>query len=163
MKNLLMNNMKTLILSITFLIACTIIYGQGKVDFSGKWKINKSKSTLNEQYSSAPKTLSIIQEDNSMSIERVSERRGQEYTATDKYTLDGKESRNPGFRNSVSVSTANWSPDGKSLRIFSKISTDNGEMTMDRNLKMDGENLIIDFTINGPWGESKETWVFDKQ
>ncbi len=136
---------------------------QGKVDFSGKWKIDEAKSKLNEQYSSHPTTVTVTQAGNEMTVVRVSDMRGQEMTFTDKYTLDGKECKNKGFRDSEVISTANWSPDGKSLKINSKVSTDNGDMTMERTLRMEGDNLVMDFTVNGSFGESSETWVFDRQ
>jgi hypothetical protein len=139
------------------------VFAQGKVDFSGKWKINESKSKFNEQYSSHPESVTITQSGNNMTVERVSSMQGQSMTFTDQYTLDGKECKNAGFRNTESISTANWADDGKSLIIKSKVPMDNGDMTMDRKIRMDGDNLILDFTAKGPWGESAETWVFDKQ
>ena len=145
------------------LFSCNLAFAQDKVDFSGKWKINESKSQLNEQYSSHPTTVSITQSGNNMSVERVSNMRGQEMKFTDKYTLDGKECKNPGFRDTETVSTAKWSTDGKSLTIDTKVSTDNGDIEMTRTLKMNGDNLQVDFTVNGSFGESSETWMFDKE
>ena len=82
---------------------------------------------------------------------------------TEKFTLDGKECTNTGFRDRQTVSTATWSGDGKSLNIKSKTSMDNGDMTMERKLSMDGKNFVLDSNVNSPRGESHETWVFDKQ
>lgn len=145
------------------LLSTGVVSAQGKVNFSGKWKINESKSKLNEQYSSHPSEITITQSGNNLTVERISNMRGNEMKFTDHYTLDGKECRNPGFRDSETVSTAKWSADGKAITINTKISTDNGDMTMARVLKMDGNSLVMDFTINGSFGESSETWVFDKE
>jgi hypothetical protein len=88
---------------------------------------------------------------------------GQEYTATDQYTLDGKECKNKGFRDTETLSTAQWAEDGQSIMIKTKIPTENGEMTFDRNIKLNGSNLELDVTVKGSWGESSETWIFDKE
>ncbi len=156
-------SVKILSIMAVSLFSFSVVMAQGKVDFSGKWKINESKSTLNEQYSSHPTQVVITQSGNDMTVERTSNMRGQDMTFTDKFTLDGKECKNKGFRDTETTSTANWAPDGMSLKIETQIPTDNGDMSMSRTMKMDGSNLVVDFTVNGSFGESSETWVFDKE
>ena len=159
----IINIVKLLSVMMAILLTGPYSFGQGSVDFSGKWKIDESKSKFNEQFSSHPREVTITQAGNNMTVVRVTDMQGQEMTFTDQYTLDGKECRNKGFRDTESISTVNWAADGKSLKINTKVTMDNGDMTMVRNLRVDGSNLVVDFSVNGPWGQSDETWVYDKQ
>ena len=43
-----------------------------KTDFSGEWSLDKAQSKLNTEYSFAPVKITITQEKNSMTSERVS-------------------------------------------------------------------------------------------
>ncbi len=129
-----------------------------QTDFSGTWTLNTSKSKLGER-NFAPKSVVIVQKGNEMSVESHNEFQGQERTRTNKYTLDGKECTNPGFRDSEIKSTANWSADKKSLTIASKFNTPNGDMEMKAVYKMDGDNLVIESSF----GDRSTTQVFDKK
>ncbi len=42
---------------------------------------------------------------------------GEEFTQNEKFTLDGKESKNEGFQGMERISMASWTADGKSLEI----------------------------------------------
>ena len=134
-------------------------------DFSGKWKLNESKSTLNTEFSFAPVEITITQEKNKITTERVSVRQGNEFTRTSSYTLDGKESINEGYQGSEIVSVATWSDDGKSLAIVTtRERRDGGEMKITTTYRMDGKNLVVENSMEGGRRESSpETWVFDKQ
>ncbi len=134
-----------------------------EVNFSGTWKLNTEKSKLNEEFSSAPSQVAIAQNGNDMTIERVQEFRGETSTMTDKYTLDGKECRNKAFMESVKTSTATWSDDRKSLKITSKIVQEDGNETIITEIyKFDGSSLVIDSVRAVFWGETAETYVYDK-
>jgi hypothetical protein len=134
-------------------------------DFSGKWKLNESKSTLNSEFSFAPVELNITQEKNKMTTERVSMRQGNEVRRTSSFSLDGKESVNEGFQGSEVVSVATWSDDGKSLTVVTtRERRDGGEMKTFATYKMDGKNLVVESRMEGGRRESSpETWVFDRQ
>lgn len=132
-------------------------------DFSGKWKLNSAKSKLGDQFSMAPATVSIVQKGNDFSIEKVSDFGGQEFTLSEKYTLDGKECVNTGWQDSQRKSTAVWSADKKSLKITSKLSIgDGGDMTIIEVYKMDGANLVIDSSSSSSFGDMAETMAYDK-
>ncbi len=153
---------------LSFLAIClfstTITFAQGKVDFSGKWKINESKSKFNEQFSAHPEEVNITQSGNDLMVERIgSMMGGQSYDLKDKFTLDGKDCTNTGPMNNDEVSNARWSSDGNTIMITTKVTTDNGDFDMNRNMKMDGSSLVVDFTMKGGFGENSETWVFDKE
>ncbi|GAJ14433.1 unnamed protein product, partial [marine sediment metagenome] len=68
------------------------------VNFSGTWKLNSSKSKLNDEFSMAPKELILTQKGNDLDVERHSSFQGQDFTTNDKFTLDGKECINPGWQ-----------------------------------------------------------------
>ena len=73
---------------------------QAKTDFSGTWKLNRSQSKLNAEFSMAPGQITITHKGNSLTSVRVSNFQGEEFTQTATYTLDGKESKNRGFMDS---------------------------------------------------------------
>jgi hypothetical protein len=136
-----------------------------KPDFSGKWKLNESKSTLNTEFSFAPVQVTITQDANSMTTERVSIRQGNEVTRKSSYTLDGKESVNEGYQGSKIISIAKWADDGKSLTIVTTMERqDGGERKIETTYRMDGKNLVIENKMEGGRREGPpESWVFDKQ
>ncbi len=154
--------MKKLILLSAILFAAVIVSAQ--TDFSGSWKLNSSKSQLGDQFSMAPKEIIIDQNDNDISVEKHSNFQGQDYTINDKYTLDGKESINDGWMDSKKKSTVTWSDDKKSLKVVSKIPMqDGGDMTINENYKMDGDNMVIESSASSSYGDMTETMVYDKQ
>lgn len=133
-------------------------------DFSGKWKLNRSQSQLGAEFSMAPFQLTIEQGPNSLAVERISDFQGEEFTQNEKFTLDGKESKNEGFQGMERISIASWTADGKSLEIKTAMPTpDGGEITVTEIYKMNGKNLTIVHNMQGPRGDMKETWVYDKQ
>lgn len=132
-------------------------------DFSGKWKLNSAKSKLGDQFSMAPATVSIVQKGNDFSIEKISDFGGQEFTLSEKYTLDGKECVNAGWQDMQRKSTAVWSADKKSLKITSKLSIgDGGDMTIIEVYKMDGANMVIESSSSSSFGDMAETMAYDK-
>jgi len=133
-------------------------------DFSGTWNLNKDKSTLNEQFSLAPSQLVLSQDKEIIAVERHSNFQGQEYTITDKFTLDGKECINNGWMETKKKSTTSWSADEKSLTIHSKIPMqDSGEMTIAETFQMDENTLKIVVSVSSSLGDVKETYLFEKQ
>jgi len=155
--------MKKNLYFLALILVTTASFGQ-KVDFSGSWKINKEKSELGDQYSMAPNNIILVQEDNSLSVERHSTWQGQERTTNDKLTLDGQECENPGWGDSIKKSTAVWTEDGSVLKITTKIPMrDGGEMSVIEEYKMEGDNLVIVSSRSSSFGDSSERFVFDKQ
>lgn len=133
-------------------------------DFSGTWKLNKTKSTLNEQFSMAPSQIIIQQGADVLNVEKHSTFQDQEFTTKDKFTLDGKECINDGWQDSKKTSTAVWSADEKILIITSKIPMQDGnEIKITENYQMDGENLKLAVTSSSSFGDMSETFLFDKQ
>jgi len=141
-----------------------------KANLSGTWSFNEDKSELGEGgFSRAAVKLVIKQEGNNMLMDRTTQRRsGEEFTASEKYTLDGKECENPAF-NTTKKSTATWSADGKNLTISSTTVFEREGQEMEINtieifkLSADGKSLSIDYTSKSSRGERKNIYVYDKQ
>lgn len=135
-----------------------------QIDFSGNWKINNSKSTLNADFSMAPEQLVLTQSDSILTIERHSNFQGENMTFTDKIYLNGKESINNGWMDSKKKSVAAWSEDKASLKISTKIPMEGGdEMSLTETYQLDGAMLKIVTKVSSSWGENSETYLFDKQ
>ncbi|MBW8331498.1 MAG: hypothetical protein K0M40_05745 [Prolixibacteraceae bacterium] len=134
------------------------------VDFSGTWNLNKSKSTLNEQFSMAPNQIILIQNNDGLAVEKHGSFQDQDYTMTDKFTLDGKECINAGWMDTEKKSTAVWSADEKSLIITSKIPMqDGGEMTINETYQTEENNLKVVVKVSSSFGDVTETYLFEKQ
>jgi hypothetical protein len=152
--------MKKVFFLFAALLVSVFVSAQG-VDFSGSWKLNSSKSKLGDQFSMAPKEIIVIQKGNDLSVEKHSSFQDQDFTTNDKFTLDGKECVNTGWRDSQKKSTAVWND--KSLKIVSKIPMrDSGEMTITEVYKMDGGNMVIETSASSSFGDFSETMVYDK-
>jgi hypothetical protein len=139
------------------------VFGQTP-DFSGKWKINPSKCKLNEQFSMAPKSLVIAQTADVLSIERHGEFQGQEYVSNSKLNLDGSESVNVGMMETKIKSVAVWSEDKTTLTVKTSVPMENaGEISITEVYKRLGPDLTIETSSKSDWGESAETYVFEKE
>lgn len=151
---------------IFFFLATTLLATSlsAQVDLSGSWKLNGSKSKLGDQFSMAPKEITVVQKGNDLSVERKMEFQEQEFTTTDKFTLDGKECVNAGMMDTQKKSTAVWAEDKKSLKVTSKIPMqDGGEIAITEVFKLDGANMVIEMNSTSSWGDMAETQVYDKK
>lgn len=133
-------------------------------DFSGTWNLNKSKSTLNDQFSMAPNKIILTQTADVLDVEKHSTWQEQEFTIKDKLTLDGKESINTGWQDTEKKSTAVWSDDQKVLTVTSKLPMQDGtEMVIIETYQKEADNLKVMVTASSSFGEVSETYFFDKQ
>jgi len=164
------NQINAFLLSGIFLLFTSVISAQ-KVDFSGTWTYNKTKSVISGEGGprGAAVKMTIKQEANNLSIEKTTRRQsGEENTFTENYMLDGMESENPTFGDRTKKSTATWSDDKKSLTITSKMVFERDGQQMEINtieiftLSPDKKNLSIDYTSKSSRGERKNTFVYDK-
>lgn len=155
--------MKKLIYLLALTLISSAAYSQ-KADFTGKWKLNKEKSELSEQFSMAPQKVEIEMEKNSLVETRHSSFQGESFTSTDTYTLDGKECENVGWMDSVKKSTASWSDDKTVLKITTEIPMqDGGSMTINTAYSLKGSSLVIKTSASSSFGEMAETFIFDKE
>lgn len=155
--------MKKISILLALALISSLAIGQ-KVNFSGTWNINRGDSELNDQFSMAPNSLVIDQSKKELTIQRNSSWQGQDYSYTDKFTLDGKVCENVGFMDMVKKSTADWNEDKRSLKITSTIGMQDGsDMTITETLSKEGDQLVLNTTATSSFGEMSEVFVFDKQ
>ena len=162
------------LLTISLLVILFMIpagaFTQTAANFSGIWAFNESKSNLGEgQFRMASQKLVITQEANTFSIERAfTNPNGEEMKISEKYTLDGKVSKNPVF-NSEKKSTATWSADKKALTVSSVVVFEmSGEKNEIKTVEVytlgdAGKTLTINSTSTSSRGERKNTLVYDKK
>jgi len=151
------------LLTITALLLITFMVS-AQTDFSGKWKLNKEKSTMNSEFSMAPSEIIIIQSGNELNLERHSSFQGESMILKDKITLDGKECVNSGMMDTKKKSIATYSEDKTVLTIDSKIVMDDGnEIATKEIFSIVGGILILDSSSKSSWGDMKEKMAFDKQ
>jgi hypothetical protein len=155
--------MKKISILLALAVISSLAIGQ-KVNFSGTWNINREKSELNDQFSMAPNSLVVEQSKKELSIQRNSSWQGQDFSFTDKITLDGNVCENVGFMDMVKKSTAVWNDDKRSIKIISSFEMQDGsEMTITENLSMDGKQMVLNATASSSYGDMSEVFVFDKQ
>lgn len=146
------------------IVSISVSVSAQATDISGKWKLNSSKSKLSAEFSMAPKELIIVQSGNDLSVERHSSFQDQNFVFSDKFTLDGKECINKGWRDSEKKSTVVVSGDKKSIKITTIVAMgSNGNMTVIENYSVDGKNLVVETSASSSFGERTETMVFDMQ
>ena len=158
----------TIAVLVSLLVSMNSFAQKGKVNFSGEWLFNESKSDMGEGRFQTSLKLTITQEGNNLTIEKLQTGRdGQEMKITQKLTLDGKESKNTA-RRGTRKSTVTWSDDGKTLTIKSTMVFDRGGETMEMKsveqwkLTGGGKILSIDTSSSTPRGKRKATMVYNK-
>lgn len=140
-------------------------------DFSGEWTFNEGKSKFGEgRFRMNATTLKVAAEGNALVIERtLNTPDGETITTKEKVTLDGKESESTGFADSKKVSTATWSASGEELTIKSTTYFERDGNSFEFKgvevwkLINGGKSLSLDVTTSSQFGESKNTFVYDKK
>jgi hypothetical protein len=154
--------MKKLMTVAALLLLTMMVSAQ--TDFSGTWKLNKEKSTLNTEFTMAPSQLIVIQKGNELNLERHVSFQDQDMVINDKFTLDGKECINEGMMDTKKKSVALLSEDKAVLTIESKIPMqDGGEIVIKEIFSIVNGNLIIESSSKSSWGDMNEKMAFDKQ
>jgi hypothetical protein len=164
--------MRNAVLSLAALtVLATTVGAQAKPDFSGTWKRNAEKSDPmgggmggggggGAGAAMATATTVITQTADKLTLEI----KMGEMSRSLAYTLDGKESVNPGMRGGEMKSIAKW--DGANLVIESTAVM--GERTINskevRSLSADGKTMTVTTTRPGQDGTERTTKaVYDKQ
>ncbi len=143
-----------------------------KTNFSGTWILDASKSDMGDAGSGrggrgmgfAPTKMVVTQEKNKLTVVSFRKNRnGEETSITANYTLDDKKCKNT-IGDRTSVSTAEWSEDGKSLIIRSEMTfgRDDREFTMhsEANWSLEEGELVIETTRSTPMGERTTKAVY---
>lgn len=148
------------IIALAFLSATA--FGQ-KVNFSGDWKLNESKSELGYEFSLAPKSMTLVQTKKTFDQTSVSEWDGMEIETKNHYTLDGEISENPGFEDSVTKSTAAFDKKAGTLKIVTDGEVQGMGYTLTQVYTMADGQLVVESEAASDMGEMVETFVFDKK
>jgi hypothetical protein len=138
-------------------------------NFSGKWKLNESKSELGEFANFATKTIEAVQNADSMSIVRTAASfDGNDATNTERISFNGKESESVMFGESKKMSVASWSGDGSTLTITYTLNmVFNGQTNEIKGKEVwtmeDGKFLVVKNNASSSFGEFNTKSVYEKQ
>ncbi len=155
--------MKNFAFVLALVLFSSVAMGQ-KVNYSGEWKLNESKSELGYEFSMAPITVSVNHTRKTLDLKPVNVWDGQEITSESHFTLNGKETENIGFGESITKSTAVVDKGTKAITIITDGSSDGvGDWTSTQVMSLKDGNLVIEFEAVSDMGDIVETYVFDKQ
>jgi hypothetical protein len=134
-----------------------------KPDFTGKWKLNASKSDLGQMPVPDKWEMTVEHKDPNVKSTTVTAGQMGERTMEAVYKTDGTETTNKGFGDSETKSTAKW--DGGVLAIVTNMEFQGNKMTMESrwSLSGDGKVLTMDQTMKSDRGEFNMKRVLDKQ
>ncbi len=170
MKNNYSSVSRKLTAFLVFFLASAGLMAQ--TNFSGTWAFNESKSNFGDmQFRFAATTMVIIQDGNNLTVEStMTGPDGTERKMTDKYTLDGVVSENPGFGNSVRKSAVTWSADKTAITIASTMTFERDGQTVEFKpsviwkLSDGGKVLLLENSFPNPdGGDMKYTVAYDKK
>ena len=154
--------MKNFVFVIALAFLSATAFGQ-KVNFSGEWKLNESKSELGYEFSLAPQSMTLVHTKKTFDQTTVSDWDGQEYETILHFTLDGEVCENPGFEDSVTKSTAVFDKKAKNLKIVTDGEVQGMSYTLTQTYTMADENLMVESEAASDMGEMVEIFIFDKQ
>jgi hypothetical protein len=157
-------------------LAVALVSAEGKVNFSGTWILDKSKSDVSqfigvgedtEKAQNASMTMVVEQQGASLRVTRILKTQGDERKEIHTYKIDGNETTNTGFRGETVVARAFWEGDKlvvvstRTKRVLTKdISAESRGVW---SLSPDDKTLTIAAQVNSPRGEQRVRAVFDKQ
>lgn len=161
--NQFLTSMKNFAFVLAFVLFSSVAIGQ-KVNYSGEWKLNDSKSELGYDFSMAPASLTVAHSKKTLDLKTVNVWDGQEIASESHFTLDGKECENVGFGESVTKSTVEVDKETNAIKILTSGDSEGiGEWTSTQILSLKDGNLVIAFEAESDMGGIAETYVFDKQ
>lgn len=132
-------------------------------DFSGKWKLNASKSDLGQMPVPEKWEMTVEHKDPAVKATTVMVGQMGERTTEASYRTDGTETTNKGPGGNESKSTAKW--DGSILAITTQSEFQGYKMQILArwSLSADGKVMTIEQTFKGEQGEFTSRRVLDKQ
>jgi hypothetical protein len=152
--------------NIVFIIALAFLsasaFGQ-KVNFTGEWKLNESKSELGYEFSLAPLAITVEHAKKTLDLTNLNEWDGQEYESKQHFTLDGEVCENPGPMDSVTKSTAGFDKKAGKLKIVTNGDMGGMEYTLTQVMSLKEGQLVVESEAASDMGEMFETFVYDKQ
>jgi hypothetical protein len=145
-----------------------------KPNFTGDWTLDREKSEMGEPGPGAGGgggrgrgmgmgSFSIAHDGDMVVVKRKMEFQGQERSFESRYTTDGQENVNEGFRGSSVKSKTRW--EGSKLVTESVMDTPNGtrETKEIRSLSADGKTMTVEITSKGAFGEGTRKMVYSKK
>ena len=157
----------------TLLIPAVVLFSfttvVDRVNFSGDWKLDESKSELGDFGGRVARSIKADQKDNVITIERTTPgfNGGDPVTTTVTLTYDGKVTESEGFGGSKRKSTASWSADGSTLTVNNTTTferdgqTNEFKSTETWTVTKDGFLSVVTYS-NSPRGESTTKAVYTK-
>jgi hypothetical protein len=151
---------------------------QSRVNFSGEWKLNQSKSDLGGKFPLCifgndrmrSRTLRITNQKDFLAIDVASSLAdGSLTTNQEKLIFDCKETAPTFVGFPRKTSAANWSADGKTMTVFSVRSFDENGKTADFRvteiwkLVEDGNSISIDVTSQAQNGDHTMKLIYERQ
>ena len=155
--------MKNIAFVLALVLFSSVAIGQ-KVNYSGEWKLNESKSELGYDFSMAPASVTVDHAKKTLDLKATNVWEGQSIVTESHFTLDGKECTNIGFGENETKSTAVVDKGTKAITIVTEGSSQEvGDWTSTQVMSVKDGNLVIKFEAASDMGEMAETYVFDKQ
>jgi hypothetical protein len=157
-----------------FLLLNLLMAQDSKPNLSGTWTLDREKSELGQRGGGRGEggqgrgqgmfgNLVIEHSGAALTVKRKVNFQGEERTMEAKYTTDGKENVNEGFRGNQVKSKTYW--EGAKLVTESKMETPNGtrETKEIRSLSADGKTMTVETTVKGGFGEGTRKLVYNKE
>ena len=151
-----------------------VAWGQDtKPNFTGEWTLDREKSEMGEPRPGGGGggrgrgmgmgSVSITHDGDTLVLKRKVEFQGEERTFESRYTSDGKENVNEGFRGNSVKSKTHW--ETAKLVTESVMETPNGtrETKEVRSLSADGKTMTVEITSKGGFGEGTRKMVYNKK
>jgi hypothetical protein len=156
----------SLILAV-FLFVCfaTAFAENEKVNFSGGWSLNSDKSLVQGRRTNAQGELNVQQDEDSLTINRISQAFSGTENTTEKFTFDGKVNDSV-IKGKPTKSAVSWSADGKKMTIsYMILFAQNDVRTAIETwgLSEDGKTLTVDYSSQSAKGARTAAYVYDKK
>src|SRR5436189_3155040 len=140
-----------------------------RVNFSGDWKLDESKSELGEFGARVARSVKAEQKDNAITISKTTPgfNGGDPVTTTVTLTYDGKVTESEGFGGSKRKSTASWSDDGSTLTVNTTTTFERDGQTSEFkgteawSMTADGALSVVTHSTS-PRGESTTKAIYNK-
>ena len=154
--------MKNLAIAFALVLFSSVAIAQ-KVNYSGEWELNEDKSELGAEFSLAPASITVKHAKKTLDMKIVNVWDGQEIVFDQHYTLNGKETENIGFAESVTKSTAVVVKETKAIKIVTNGSAEGMDFTITQVISLKDGNLVVEAEAVTDMGDLIETYVYDKQ
>ncbi|HTE23085.1 hypothetical protein [Flavitalea sp.] len=143
-----------------------------RANFSGKWKLNESKSEPGQfgtgdkvclDWLAASKTMKIAGQADFLTLDLAISLEGALVTRQEKLNFDGKENEDT-FFGGTKKSTVKWSDDGQTMTVNSVITIRGTEIKVQEVWKLinDGKSISLQANSNSIFGENNMKLVYDK-